>query len=60
MIQAQLHMSFSAYSFSQALRCFQRLMQHVRGNFLLGLVRVKEDICSVGLLVLRHDRKLHR
>ncbi|GAX79472.1 hypothetical protein CEUSTIGMA_g6913.t1 [Chlamydomonas eustigma] len=39
--------------------CFWGILQHMRANFLRGMVRVKEDIAAVKMLTSNVDTRLH-
>ena len=40
--------------------CFSQLMRHVRGNFLAGMHKIREDISTVRDLLIKQDASLHR
>jgi hypothetical protein len=44
----------------EVFACFIQIMQHVRGNFLVGMQKIKEDMNTVRDMVMKHDDSLHR
>ena len=43
-----------------AFACFSLLLRHVRGNFLTGMVKLREDLSCVSNVLAREDSSLIR